>query len=137
MNERVVLADSGPLYAIVNPRDQYHERSGTELAALTAEHRLMAVIYPTVLETYSLIMQRHSPIDAIRWIEDAARNPMPLEPINADYLQAFGTVQRFTDQRITLFDAVLASFAIRSNLQVWSYDHHFDILGVERWYPGA
>jgi hypothetical protein len=38
---------------------------------------------------------------------------------------------------MTLFDAVLASFAIRENLLIWAYDHHFDILGAERWYPGS
>jgi predicted nucleic acid-binding protein len=135
MSERVVLADSGPLYAIIHPHDQYYERAHAELAALAADHLLMAVIYPTVLETYSLILKRHSPIDAISWIQDVSRNPLPLEPIKADYLQAFETVQRFTDQDVTLFDAVLASFAIRSNLPVWTYDHHFDTLGATRWYP--
>jgi predicted nucleic acid-binding protein len=137
MSERVVLADSGPLYAIIHPRDQYYERAHAELTALAAEQRLMAVIYPTVLETYSLILKRHPPIDAISWIQDVARNPLPLEPRQADYLQAFEAVQRFIDQRVTLFDAVLASFAIRSNLPVWTYDHHFDTLGATRWYPGA
>ena len=137
MTERIVLADTGPLYAIVNPRDQYHERSRVELAALFADQRLMAVTFPTVLETYSLILQRQSSRNAVRWIEDVARGPLPLEPIKADYLQAFETVQRLTDQDVTLFDAVLASFAIRSNLPVWTFDHHFDTLGAQRWYPGA
>lgn len=136
MNERIILADTGPLYAIISPRDQYHERSLAELTALRADRRLMAVTYSTVLETYSLILQRHSQPSAIRWIEDVARNPLILEPIVSDYRQAFEIVRRFTDQPIALFDAVLASFAIRSHLPIWTYDHHFDILGAERWYPG-
>jgi predicted nucleic acid-binding protein len=137
MNGRVVLADTGPFYALINPRDQYHERARAEVAALTAEHRLMAVTFPTVLETYSLILQRHSPLSAIRWIEDVARSLLVLEPVTSDYHQAIETVRRFTHQSMTLFDAVLASFAIRENLLIWAYDHHFDILGAERWYPGS
>ncbi len=57
MIERIVLADTGPLYALVNHRDQYHERSRVEMAALFADRYLLAVTYPTVLETYSLILQ--------------------------------------------------------------------------------
>ena len=54
MTERLVLADTGPLYAALNPRDQYFARAQDELNVLAGDGWEVAVIYPTILETYSL-----------------------------------------------------------------------------------
>lgn len=137
MIERAVLADAGPLYATLNQRDQYHERALVELATIAAEHRLVTIVYPTVLEAYSLILKRHSPSVAFGWLEDIAVDALIVDVEEADYLVAFETVRRFTDQPVTLFDALMSAYAARNNMPIWTYDHHFDILGAQRWYPGA
>jgi hypothetical protein len=55
-------------------------------------------------------------------------------PINVDYRQALEAVRTFIGQSMSLFDAVLTSFAVRESLMVRTYDHRFDILGAARWY---
>lgn len=137
MIERAVLADAGPLYARLNRRDQYHERALVDLAAIAAEHRIVTIVYPTVLETYSLILQRHSLTVAIGWLEDIAVDTLIVDVEETDYIRAFETVRRFTDQSMTLFDALMSAYAERVNLPIWTYDHHFDTLGAARWYPGS
>jgi len=57
---RTVFADTGPLYAAVDPDDQYHNRAQTELARLQDGGWAIAITYPTLLEEYTLVMQRLS-----------------------------------------------------------------------------
>lgn len=137
MIERAVLADTGPLYARLNRRDQYHERAVADLATIAADRRLVTIVYPTVLETYSLILKRHPPSVAFGWLEDIQVDTLIVDVEEVDYLQAFETVRRFTDQSVTLFDALMAAYATHTNLPIWTYDHHFDILGARRWNPDA
>jgi predicted nucleic acid-binding protein len=39
----------------------------------------------------------------------------------------------FPTKSITLFDATLAIVASRLRLPVWTYDHHFDVMGTSVW----
>jgi predicted nucleic acid-binding protein len=103
---RAVLADTGPLYAAVDPDDQYHARSQEQLQALADEGLSVVLAYPILLETYTLIRYRLGSISA--WI-----NPSP-----QDYREAAAWVGRFPDQSITLFDATLAVVASRLRLPV-------------------
>jgi hypothetical protein len=58
----------------------------------------------------------------------AAINPEP-----ADYLAAMARIQRYGDQSITLFDAVLAEVSRRTAVPIWTYDHHFEIMRCLEW----
>jgi predicted nucleic acid-binding protein len=42
-------------------------------------------------------------------------------------------VEALPDQSITLVDATLAALATRMGLDVWTYDHHFDVMRVGIW----
>ena len=37
------------------------------------------------------------------------------------------------DQPITLFDATLAALASRMKVEIWTYDHHFDLMRAKVW----
>jgi hypothetical protein len=37
------------------------------------------------------------------------------------------------DQPITLFDAAVATLAARLQIEVWTYDHHFDVMNASVW----
>lgn len=50
-----------------------------------------------------------------------------------DYFRAAQTVRSFEDQPLTLVDAVLAQLSMRLSAPVWTYDHHFDVMGVTVW----
>jgi predicted nucleic acid-binding protein len=51
-----VLADTGPLYAAVDPSDDHHERAQGDIRRLNSEGIGVTVAYPTLCECYSLVL---------------------------------------------------------------------------------
>ncbi len=101
-----VLADTGPLYAAVDPRDEFHEQAVAEMRKLAHDGRRVVVAMA----------------------DTALINPTP-----EDYRQAIARVGAVADQPVTLFDATVAVLATRLRLEVWTYDHHFDMMRVGVW----
>ena len=129
---RAVLADSDPLYAAADQDDAYHERALRQLQKLAAEQREVVIAYPTLLEAYGLLLFRMGTAAALKWLtymSDAAL----VSPTQEDYRQAFTRVQALPDQRLTLVDATIGALAMRMGLEVWTYDHHFDVMRVPVW----
>lgn len=127
-----MLADTGPLYAAVDPEDEHHARARRELRQLDRERRDVLVLYSTLLEAYSLILYRLGRNVASGWLIDMAQAPM-FNPTPEDYRQATAKIRALTDQSITLFDAVAAVIATRLRINVWTYDHHFDVMRIPVW----
>ena len=129
---RAVLADTGPLYAAVDPEDAHHARALLELQKLNRDRQEIVILYSTLLEAYSLIMFRLGRDVASHWLLDVAQTAL-VNPTSEDYWQAAARIRALTDQSITLFDAVAAVVAIRLKVDVWTYDHHFDVMRVGVW----
>ena len=127
-----VLADTGPLYAAADPDDAHHKRAQRELKKLAASRREVVVSYPTLLEAYTLVLFRLGKDAALKWLEEMASAAL-VNPSADDYRQAVDKVKSLKDQPITLFDALVASLANRLNLEVWTYDYHFDVMRVNVW----
>jgi predicted nucleic acid-binding protein len=127
-----VLADAGPLYAAVDPEDSHHKRARREMQKLEQEGREIVVAYSTLLESYSLILFRLGKTTAMDWLTDIADASL-INPSLDDYRLAAAKLRGFTDQPITLFDAVAAAVATRMRLEVWTYDHHFDVMRIPVW----
>lgn len=130
---QTVLADTGPLYAAVDPDDQYHARAAAELRRLETAGWDVAITYPTLLEAYTLVMQRLGVSVAHRWLDEIAGAVALILPIPDDYTSAIVGVRAYPDQRLTLTDLTLGAVSIRLNRPVWTYDHHFDMLKVTVW----
>jgi predicted nucleic acid-binding protein len=130
---RAALIDTGPLYALVDPDDQYHSRAQQELERLIDERRSLVVAWPTLLEAYSLILRRMGPRTAHRWHEQTVAGVDLLNPHRDDYAAAFHRLQALADQSITLFDAVVAVLSEQLELPVWTYDHHFAVMRIPVW----
>jgi len=128
-----VLADTGPLYAAVDPDDAHHERSQRELKKLVRDHRDVIVAYPTLLEAYTLVLYRLGNRVASTWLEDILAGASFINPTSEDYREAANRVLAFTDQPITMVDATLAALASRLGVEVWTYDHHFDLMRTSVW----
>ena len=128
-----VLADTGLLYAAVDPDDTYHSQSQRELRRLSRNRRDVIIAYPTLLEAYTLVLYRLGHISASNWLINILDGAALINPTPDDYHEAVTKIQAFADQRITLFDAVVAVLAARLGVQVWTYDHHFDVMRVEVW----
>ncbi len=127
-----VLADTGPLYAAVDSHDEHHHRAVRELQNLASARRDVVTAFPTLLEAYSLVLLRLGPQIASGWLAEMTETPL-LNPTVEDYQLAFGRLRLLPDQEITLFDATLAALATRLKLEVWTYDHHFDVMRVPVW----
>lgn len=129
---RAVLADANPLYAAVDEADERHERASDDLQRLEREKRLIIVAYPTLLEAHTLVLFRLGKAAAREWLA-LMSDTMLVNPEAEDYRQAMLRLEGLPDQKITLFDATLAVLALRMGLQVWTYDHHFDVMRVPVW----
>src|SRR2546421_667732 len=58
----IVLSDTGPLYALADPSDQYHRRAAGELRRIIKEGRVVAIAYPTLAANgMNKTNQRRSP----------------------------------------------------------------------------
>lgn len=128
-----VLADTGPLYAAVDPSDAHHGRARAELDRLGDGGLGVVIAFPIMLESYTLILRRLGHAAASTFVADSIASGLPLNPEPADYVAAAARVRALPDQQLTLFDGVLAQLSDRLSLPTWTFDHHFDVLGVAVW----
>jgi predicted nucleic acid-binding protein len=129
---RGVLADTGPLYAAVDPHDAHHKQALEELRKLEREKKEVVVAFPTLLEAHTMVLHRLGGNVAADWLADMSDATL-INPTLEDYWQAVARVKSRADQPITLFDATVAALATRLGLEVWTYDHHFDVMRVAVW----
>jgi predicted nucleic acid-binding protein len=85
-----------------------------------------------LLEAYSLLLFRLGRNAATGWLVEVADASL-VNPTPEDYSRAFSTVRTLADQRLTLVDATVAAVASRLGLEMWTYDHHFDVMRVPVW----
>ena len=130
---RAVLADTGPLYAAADPDDAHYQRARRELKRLARDNREVVVAYPTLCEAYTLVLYRLGMDMASSWMNDMRRGVALVNPMPEDYQEAIKKLTVFTDQPITLFDATVAVLGQRMGLEIWTYDHHFDLMRATVW----
>lgn len=128
-----VLVDTGVLYALSDRRDQHHQRASQEAERLERAGAELLLCYSTLLESYTLVLFRLGQQVAQRWLAEVTHGLGTLNANADDYQAAQQVVQRYPDQRITLFDAVLAVLAERLDLAIWTFDADFDILRAKVW----
>ena len=130
---RAVLADTGPLYAAADPDDGHHSRARRELGILTREKREVLLAYPTLCEAYTLVLHRLGKKAAARWLDEIQSGVSLLNPVPQDYQEAVRKLKSRPDQPITLFDATVAVLGTRLGVEIWTYDHHFDLMDAAVW----
>ena len=129
---RAVLADTGPLYAANDEGDAHHQRALRELKELARDRREVLVPYPVLLEAYSLLLFRLGRNAALDWLAEVSVASF-VNPTPEDYARGSTTVRALADQSITLVDATVAALAVRLGVDVWTYDHHFEVMRVGVW----
>jgi predicted nucleic acid-binding protein len=129
----MVLADTGPLYAALDPSDDNHDRAQRDIEHLDSEGLGVAVAYTTLCECYSLVLYKLG-IEAARgWLAEVQERASLVNPILEDFGEAAALLRGYGDQALSLFDAVAVALSWRLGLSVWTYDHHFDIVRAEVW----
>ena len=134
---RTLFADSDPLYALIDRSDEHHRQARLEFETIVNDGLTLSVIVPVIQETHRLLLQRIGPHVAAPWLAEINAATFIIDTNLDDYWQACSLLARFPDQRISIGDGLLAAVSQRLQSPVWTYDHHFDILGAARWYPGA
>jgi predicted nucleic acid-binding protein len=116
--KRAVLADIGPLYATVDPDDQYHPRAQQELSELQRRQLTVMLAYLTVSEAYTLVLYRLGRSTARSWLQEILKGATLINPTLEDYRMAVSKFDAYPDQSITLFDAALAALSKRLSVPV-------------------
>jgi uncharacterized protein len=128
-----VLADTGPLYALVDPDDGFHDRARSEANRIAEQGGTVVVSFPILLECHSLVLKRLGNRIARKWLAELIAGAGLMNPHRDDYLVAGQRLRSFADQPITLCDAVVAVLADQLHLSVWTFDHHFDVMATAVW----
>ena len=128
-----VIVDTGPLYAEIDRDDQYHERSRSELIKMNQNKTKLILPFPILLEAHKLVLYKCNIKAAKIFFERLINRTNLINPTSEDYQLAYHLLNKFPDQKITLFDAVVAVLANQAKLPVWTYDYHFDVMGVQIW----
>jgi predicted nucleic acid-binding protein len=129
---RAVLADSGPLYAVADEGDGHHQRALRQWQELDRLGLSVLVSYPVLLEAHRLVLQRLGTTAALEWLVEALDAPL-MNPTPEDYTQALAIMRSLPDQPVSLVNATVAPLSRRLKLEVWTYDHHFDVMRVPVW----
>jgi predicted nucleic acid-binding protein len=128
-----LLADTGPLYALADPQDQFHERARDEVDRFYLEGYRPIASWSTLVEAHNLILRRLGLRAARRWLGELMAGTDLLNPLAEDYLKAIDLLRLYPDQDISLCDGVLATLSSQFELPVWTFDHHFDVMQAHVW----
>ncbi len=129
-----ILADTGPLYALADVSDQFHCRAVAELESIENSGLAVGATYSTLCEAYTLVLRRLGRQYAHTWLGEMLAGAILWNPEPADYVRASVEIDRYSDQAITLVDAVTGVMSNKLGLPVWSYDRHFVTLRVKLWH---
>ncbi len=128
-----IIIDTGVFYALLDKSDTYHQQAQSELNIVIEKNLTIYVSFPVFLETYSLLLYRLGFMTAKAFTDYCDTSVEFINPNQKQYLQAKNKVIQYPDQKITLVDGMTAILSIQMNLDVWTYDYHFDIMGVQVW----
>ncbi len=116
-------------------RDAEHGRAVRELVDLEAQGHRVLLAQPIVLETHKLLLRRNAPLYAHAYTLALTERFHTINPQSEDYQAGLELIRRFQDQKVSLFDATLVALTTRLSTPVWTFDHHFDLLGAPVWRP--
>lgn len=128
-----VIVDTGPLYAETDQNDQYHQQARSQLVRLNEDRTQIIVPYPIFLESHKLVLYKCGSYAASAFAKRIKSGTNLVNPTVQDYQISHNLLSRFSDQKITLFDAITATLSQQFNISVWTYDYHFDIMGIQVW----
>jgi uncharacterized protein len=120
---RRVLADTGPIVAILNRRDQYHR------ACVEALHDMPGPLFtcwPVITEAAWLLGQGvHGPEHLQKLIDSIDSGFLALLPLVSEDVAPIGSIlKKYRDLRPQLADAALVHLAARDGLDtVFTLDH--------------
>jgi predicted nucleic acid-binding protein len=132
-----VLADTGPLYALADPSDQFHERAQRELEIMMTGNSAILIAFPVLCESHTLVLRRLGSKYASNWLSEMLSGSLPVNPEASDYLEASSDLRKYADHPVTLVDALLARLTRKLNTPVWTFDRYFVTMRPAVWHPSV
>lgn len=109
----MILVDAGPLVALLDADDQYHQAC---VAALRRMKEPLATVWPPLTEAFYLLADTPKGQEAL-W-EMLSRGAVSLLPLGPDdFLRMRGLMQKYKDRRMDLADAALICTAEREGIR--------------------
>jgi predicted nucleic acid-binding protein len=93
----------------------------------------LAVPFPTLVESYSLAQRKLGLAQARSFLQRLTWITILITPTEEDQEGSITRTLRYPGQNISLADAVLAEIGDRLDIPVWTFDRHFDVMGVHVW----
>jgi len=105
---RLVLVDTGPLYAAVDTSDAYHTRALADTEYLAARNIGLALTIPVAVEAHGLLRRKLGLFTANRWLAETTPLVNLFEVSDRHFFAAVQLITRFSDQSLSLVDGILA-----------------------------
>lgn len=127
-----LFVDAGAWIALSDRHDKFHETAKTISSRLSKNFPQWVTTNLVVAETHVLIRKRGGHLPAIRFLE-TMRQSKHIHMVYADVkleTLALEILRQYDDQDFSYADAV--SFAVmrqRGISEVFTFDHHFSVLG--------
>ncbi len=107
----IVVADTGPLVALLDGDDAWHDRVRDWLTTTRSE---LVVAEPVLAEVCYLAGRHISPLAEIAFVESLARGEFVVEPlVRADLPRVAQLVKRYHDMPLGYVDATVIAIAER------------------------
>jgi len=122
---RGILIDSGPLVAILNERDQYHNACRDEAKQLHGE---FCTSWPVITEAAHLLKFRPTAVQTLlAWVRTTELQILPLAPQETDRIATI--LRDYSDQGFDFADATLMYLAERETMStIFTIDRrHFSV----------
>ncbi|WP_164669913.1 type II toxin-antitoxin system VapC family toxin [Virgibacillus doumboii] len=132
MRKTKCFLDTSALIALNDVKDQYHKES-REIASLLKNYELV-LSDPVITETYTLLRYRSGFPIACRFLELVMEedNFSIAEVTPSIRKNTLGLLNNFSDHKISYCDALSVAIMKDQHIpRVFSFDYHFEIMGVE------
>jgi predicted nucleic acid-binding protein len=131
-----IFIDTGAFLAMLIPDDQFSSSADETWKGLERERLRLFSSEPVLIETANFLIRQQSPDIAAEWIMTSLESNEIrwLQPSRDDLRNAKDFIVKFSDQSISMTDAISFSLMKRHNIQhAFSFDRHFSIAGFKMW----
>lgn len=125
---RLILIDTGPLYAYVDPNDQYHDRALDFLRHYTGTVAIRVLVIPEVAH---FLRSRAGTHAESRFLQDIASRDFIVESVElGDWRRIIELVEQYRDLPLGTVDASIIAAAERLNIRtIATFDRrHFTVV---------
>lgn len=129
--ERAVFVDTSALYALVDPKDNWHAQAVECLNELAKQQLPLWVTNSVIIESHDLILQGLGKKVALSFLDNICDGSINIErTLSEDEQDAKNYLRDYQDKTFSYIDAI--SFSVMKRLGIgtaFAFDYHFSVIG--------